>query len=205
MFAVRRHKKAIFALPAISLAVASLIHVGASFADKPSSPIRQAEKASSNVFSPAAGLRESAPPFGGYGVLRAKLELKDANCARPIAYTYGASIFDSKSVATFAELLRDEILPGARNTAGMGIYAFFVSTTGEIPPALAGFQRLADSIPGGIGIITQTPAGMTFAPGRETSAKLWLAVIASEVSKPDTAGMFGIVIEPPLGGCKAVK
>jgi hypothetical protein len=207
MFAVRRYKKALYALPLISFAVASLIHIGASFADKHRSPYSQPVQAAGYGFAPApsAAVESKAPSYERFGVLRARFRKFDTNCAKPVTFHFSASVFDAKSVSTMSGFLRDEILLGARNTPGMGIHAYFVSPTGEIPPALAGFQKLADSIPGGIGIINQTPSGMTFTPGWEASAKRWLAVVSSEISKPDPAGMFGIVIEPPSGGCESIK
>lgn len=211
MFAVRRYKKALYALPLISFAVASLIHVGASFSDKRPSSYSQPAQPAGNGFAPApapapAPGRDSSSIYGGnYGVLRARFQKINENCAKPISFHFGESVFDAKSVSTMAGFLREEILSGARSTPGMGIHAFFVSPSGAVPPVLAGFQKLADSIPGGIGVISQTPAGMNFAPGREQSAKLWLSIIASQVARPDPAGMFGIVIEPPLGGCGAIK
>lgn len=207
MFAVRRYKKALYALPLISFAVASLIHVGASFSDKlPLSSFSQPALPAGNGFAqaPAVALDSSSIYGGNYGVLLAHFEKINENCAKSISFHFGASFFDTKSVSTMAEFLREEILLGARKK-GMGIHAFFVSPNGAVPPLLAGFQKLADSIPGGIGVISQTSAGMTFAPGREQSAKLWLSVIASQVSRPDPAGMFGIVIEPPQGGCGDIK
>lgn len=205
MFAVRRYKKALYALPLISFAVASLIHVGASFADKQRSQYSQPVQAPGFGFAPAATVASKVPSYERFGVLRARFQKFDASCTKPATYHFGASIVDAPAVSSMSEFLRDEILLGARNTPGMAIHAYFVSPTGEIPPALAGFQKLADSIPSGIGIITQTPTGMTFAPGRERSAKVWLDVIAKEVSRPDPSGMFGIVIEPPSGGCESIK
>lgn len=208
MFSVRHYKKALYALPVIGFVVASLIYVGALFSNGLSRSMP--EPVANGGFKP---IGHDAPQnavaqrrgVDQYGVLRASLERRDAKCARPITYHFGASRFDAQTVSTMLGFLRDEILPGARNTPGMDIHAFFVSSDGVIPKQISGFQQLESSIPGGIGVITQTPAGMTFTPGREQSAKFWLAIMSTELSQPDATGMFGIVIEPPLGGCGAIK
>lgn len=193
MIAVRNYKKALFVLPVASFAVAALIHLGATFGG--SSPTSY----SSKTYDGRSDLAESR-----YPVLRNSFERRDPDCRKPIIYSYLASGINAKSTAIMSDFLGAEILPGAK-ASKLDVHAFFLSPDGTVPAQLHGFQHLNARIPSGIGMITATPAGLTFPPGSEASARVWLAAVSQGLEAPDSAGMFGIVIEPPRGGCGAIK
>lgn len=226
MFFLTRFKKVVYVMPAIALALSFVVFITA-----PKNPVHQSVGIGFNPLALASGAmgilggstlapeplarpNVSDKPYSSQSYEEKLATEKTLRLPDPLWSSFKASdkthrgIEFQKSRCTNAAVIEpradffsdyQETIWRARDH-GLKIHAFFVSGNGQVPDQFNKLKEL--EIPEGYGVITQTSAGMTFPPDRAESAQYFLSQVAAAKIAPNPVGMFLVVIEPPIGGCK---
>lgn len=215
MISLRRYTKFLYALPAFGLCMAIGVHSIASLRDggsqqgakqasmvQPSlssmpalsnKPYSQQSYEEKRATEKKLGLHQEVSIYKASDKVYRGMDPAKSHC-RNSGFFVATDLWSDDAVLRD---IQDDIWR-LRDT-GVRLHAFFTSTDGQIPALFARLKHL--DIPGGYGVITQSPAGMVFTPDRAESAQYWLAEVAKTNIQPNPNGSFIVVAEPLPGGC----